>query len=157
MQKLHTNYIDKNNTYTSDTDNSHSVGIRHARPREQTDGPADDIEKLESVIQGCDLWTLPKETAKVFKNAIERLWFTQGYRIGKAVLPQALVRSRLFELDNIKLQDAERKIRANTKPVRDSTAYIMTVIFNSISESDSDVLVDPYLNSLHTEPGGGSG
>ncbi len=154
---LQSNYIDKNNTDMRDTDKSLSVSTPRTRPRDNADGLADDIEKLDSVIEGCELWTFPKETAKVFENAIERLWFTQGYRIGKAVLPQQTVRSRLFGLDSIKLQDAERKIHSNTKPVKDSTAYVMAVVFNSISESDSDVLVDPYLNDLNRGTGGDSG
>jgi hypothetical protein len=59
------------------------------------------------------------------------------------------VRSHLHELNSIKLQTAEQKIARNTgKEIRNTTAYTMAVIFNSIWETESDVMNDPYLNSL---------
>lgn len=36
------------------------------------------------------------------------------------------------------------------REVKNSTAYTMAVIFNCISECESDLMVDPYLNSLLT-------
>ena len=36
--------------------------------------------------------------------------------------------------------------------VKNSTAYTMAVIFNTICETHSDLLVDPYLNSLGGPP-----
>ena len=33
-----------------------------------------------------------------------------------------------------------------------STAYTMATILNCIAESDSDLMVDPYLNSLRAPP-----
>ena len=32
--------------------------------------------------------------------------------------------------------------------VKNSTAYIMAVLFNCIAEGESDLMIDPYLNSL---------
>ena len=34
-----------------------------------------------------------------------------------------------------------------------STAYTMATIFNEICESESDLMVDPYLNSIGAPPG----
>ncbi|MCI8539825.1 MAG: hypothetical protein HFF18_14405, partial [Oscillospiraceae bacterium] len=92
-----------------------------------------------------------EETAKVFANAIERLFYSDSFRIGKAVLPQANVRSRLWDLDGTILQAAEGKLRQNQQNIRNSTAYTMAVIFNTICEAHSDVLVDPYLNGTGPE------
>ena len=36
--------------------------------------------------------------------------------------------------------------------MRNSTAYTMAVIFNTICETHSDVLVDPYLNGASGPP-----
>lgn len=94
-------------------------------------------------------------TAKVLANAIERLFYTQEYRIGKAVLPQANVRSRLWDLDGIILQSVVGKLKQNQRNIKNSTAYTMAVIFNAICESQSDLLLDPYLNSLGGSPCGG--
>jgi len=98
------------------------------------------------------------ETAKVFANAIERLFYSDSFRIGKAVLPQANVRSRLWDLDAVILQSVEGKLKSNQQDVRNSTAYTMAVIFNTICEAHSDLLVDPYLNqlALPSRPGGGA-
>jgi hypothetical protein len=165
MQNPQSSYIDKNNTYLSNTDKSLSVSKGRAGGNARTmyehtpvNGLTDDdTQELDSILDSCDLWVLAPETAKVFENAIERLWFSRSLKIGKAVLPQRKVRSHLHELDCIKLQEAERKICANTKPVRDSTAYVMAVIFNTIWESESDILVDPYLNSIRRVSSSGGG
>lgn len=111
-----------------------------------------DLLELDLILAQCDLQVFDPETAKVFENAIERLFFTENYHIGRACLPQAKVRSHLHELDAVKLQAAEQKLRQNTREVKNSTAYTMAVIFNTIWECESDLLVDPYLNELRCWP-----
>ena len=111
-------------------------------------------EQLAQILENCSLWVFDPETAKVFENAIERLFYTQEYRIGKAVLPQANVRSRLWDLDSTILQSVEGKLRQNQRNVKNSSAYTMAVIFNAICESQSDLLLDPYLNSIGGAPAG---
>ena len=39
-------------------------------------------------------------------------------------------------------------MKIEKKNVKNSTAYIMAVLFNCIAEGESDLLIDPYLNSL---------
>ena len=118
-------------------------------------GRADDEAELMDILNACELSLFPPETAKVFENAIERLFYSDSFRIGGAVLPQSRVRSRLHLLDEMILQDAERKLHANLdRPIRNSTAYTMATIFNCIAESESDLMVDPYLNSLRSPPEG---
>lgn len=47
------------------------------------------------------------------------------------------------------LREAERKLRENQEQnVKNSTVYTMAVLFNCIAESESDLMVDPYLNAL---------
>ena len=119
------------------------------------DGPAEDAELME-ILESCELETFSPETARVFENAIERLFYSDSFRIGNATLPKSRVRSRLQLLDAMILREAEGKLRANqSREVKNSTAYTMSVIFNCITESESDLLVDPYLNSI--APGGGEG
>lgn len=144
-------------TYYSQNEHSHieksqSVGL--ARARESPDRRTDDeLEELEEIIERCDLWTFERDTAKVFENAIERLFFSKSFQIGNCVLPQQKVRSHLHELDQIKLQTAEQKIARNTATeIRNTTAYSMAVIFNSIWETTSDIMNDPYLNSMRAPP-----
>ena len=118
-------------------------------------GQADDEAELMDILDACELSSFPPETARVFENAVERLFYSDSFRIGGAVLPQSRVRSRLHLLDGMILREAESKLRSNLdKPIRNSTAYTMATIFNCIAESESDLMVDPYLNSLRSPPGG---
>ena len=56
---------------------------------------------------------------------------------------------RALGLDGMILREAESKLRANQeRNVKNSTAYTMAVLFNCIAESESDLMVDPYLNAL---------
>ena len=61
---------------------------------------------------------------------------------------------RLWDLDSTILQSVEGKLRQNQRNVKNSTAYTMAVIFNAICESQSDLLLDPYLNSIGGAPAG---
>ena len=107
------------------------------------------------ILDACELSYFEPETARVFENAIERLFYSDSFRIGKAVLPQSRVRSRLHLLDGMILRTAESKLRANVdRQIKNSTAYTMATIFNCIAESESDLMVDPYLNSLRSPPDG---
>ena len=109
----------------------------------------DDETELTDILDACELSYFPPETANVFENAIERLYYSDSLRIGNATLPQSRVRRRLRCLDYMILQNAAGKLAANTeREVRNSTAYTMATIFNAISESESDLMVDPYLNSI---------
>ena len=120
------------------------------------DGPADDEKELTGILDACELSYFEPEVARVFENAIERLFYSDSLRIGQAVLPKSRVRSRLHRLNYFVLQEAEIKLHANRNmPVRDSTKYIMSTIYNCITETESDLLVDPYLNSLRSPPGKG--
>ena len=122
------------------------------------DGPTDDEKELTGILDACELSYFEPEVARVFENAIERLFYSDNLRIGQAVLPQSRVRSRLHRLNYFVLQEAEIKLHANRNvPVRDSTKYVMSTIYNCITETESDLLVDPYLNSLRSPPGKGRG
>ena len=122
------------------------------------DGPTDDEKELTGILDACELSYFKPEVARVFENAIERLFYSDNLRIGQAVLPQSRVRSRLHRLNYFVLQEAEIKLHANRNvPVRDSTKYVMSTIYNCITETESDLLVDPYLNSLRSPPGKGRG
>lgn len=125
----------------------------------QSVGPAgtnrqtDDEQELQEILDACEMDIFEPEVARVFENAIERLFYSDSFRIGNATLPQSRVRSRLHLLDWMILDAAKVKLRSNLeRPVKNSTAYTMVTIFNCIAESESDLLVDPYLNSIGRPP-----
>ena len=113
------------------------------------DGRADDEAELTDILDACELSYFSPELSKVFENAIERLFYSDSYRIGNATLPQSRVRAKLRLLNVDILLEVEGKLAGNLdRAVKNSTGYVMTTIFNHIAETDSDLLVDPYLNSL---------
>ena len=138
-------YTDRSDSDSSDNQVSHSVW--------QT-GPADEEKALMSILDACELSYFPPEIARSFENAIERLFYSDSFRIGNATLPRNRVRSKLHLLNSMVLREAENKLSANlSAPVRNSTSYIMSTIFNCITECESDLIVDPYLNALRAPPG----
>ena len=105
------------------------------------------------ILDACELFAFPAETARVFENAVERLFYSDSFHIGKAVLPKCRIRAKLKLLDGMILMDAERKLAANLgQDVKNSTAYVMATILNSVAEQESDLLVDPYLNQMRFSP-----
>ena len=146
-QELRPSYKDLSHTYPSHTEVSPSVPRR--------DGRADGEAELTGILDACELQYFSGETARVFENAIERLFYADSFRVGNATLPQSRVRARLKLLDYTVLQIAEAKLHANLdRPVKNSTAYAMSTIFNCVAESESDLMVDPYLNGLRQPSGG---
>ena len=128
--------------------------VSQSIPRAGDDGLTDaDEQELTEILDSCELDLFPDDTARVFEDAVERLFYSECFRVGKAILPQNRVRSRLHRLNEMILRDVEQKMAENTeRPIRNTTAYLMSLIFNSIAESESDLLVDPYLNRLRASP-----
>lgn len=121
----------------------------------QTDGEADE-GVLRRIFVQSGVNFLPEGQAGVMRQAIERLYYTQNLKIGDAAYPNAYIRRCLETLDYNILQDAIGKITGNTsRKVRNSSAYVVAVLFNSIMETGSDLLVDPYLNFLRQDAKGG--
>jgi len=147
-QKQRPSYIKSSHTYPSDTDVSQSVSAGGG------DRQADDEEELMGILDACELDCFPPEVARVFENAIERLFYLDHFRVGGATLPRSRVRAKLRLLDGMILRTAENKLRANLdRDVKNSTAYTMATIFNCIAESESDLMVDPELNRMSAPPG----
>ena len=118
-------------------------------------GRTDEENELAEILDACELCCFEPETARVFENAIERLYYSESFRVGNATIPRSRVRSKLHQLDGMVLRTAEDKLHANLdREVKNSTAYTMAVIFNCISECESDLMVDAYLNSLRSPPTG---
>ena len=137
-------YTDMSDPDSSDTRVSLSV---------QQEGQAGEEKELISILDACELSYFEPEMARIFESAIERLFYSDSFRIGNATLPKNRVRSKLYLLNGMILREAENKLRSNTTaPVRNSTSYVMSTVFNCITECDSDLVVDPYLNILRAPP-----
>ena len=113
-----------------------------------TDGDAG-TKVLRRILVQSGVSFLPEEQAAVMRQAVERLFYSQSLKIGDAVYPGAYIRQHLEKLDYTVLQAAVGKITGNTsRTIRNSSAYVVAVLFNTIMEAGSDLLADPYLNFL---------
>ena len=128
-QKQRPSYIKTSHTESSYTDVSQPVSASGAG------GQTDDEKELMGILDACELSCFSPEVARVFENAIERLFYLDHFRVGGATLPRSRVRAKL------------------DREVKNSTAYTMVTIFNCISESESDLMMDPELNRMSAPTG----
>ncbi len=125
--------------------------VRYIQTDEDVHRDAGELRRL-LVQSGVNF--LPEEDAEVMRHAIERLYYTKSLKLDDAVYPNEYIRQNLERLDYHILQDAIAKITSNLdRKVKNSSAYVVAVLFNSIMESGSDLMVDPYLNFLRQNRG----
>lgn len=147
----HSNKTYNTKIYKNQTDKSQSVRYSARGNPYHTDGQADGIYSLDDILENCQLDTFDQEERKILYDALERLFYSESLRIGNAVLPREKVRSRMYEIDAVTLQSALSKLHKNEKPIKNMTAYVMSTIFNCITEDCTLLHVDPYLNSLRRD------
>ena len=133
VPKPHTNKTNHIKTNINHTENSQSVIDR---------------QLFNKILEQCQLGCFDKDVRHMFYDAIERLFYCNELKIGSSTLPGANVRSRLCELEYSILETALMKIHRNKQEVRNSTGYVMSVIFNCLTEGITETHIDPYLNHL---------
>lgn len=139
QEVLEPHTIKTNNTKTdiNYTENSQSVTDR---------------QLFNKILMQCQLEHFDRDIRRIFYDAIERLFYCRELKIGTSVLPGENVRSRLCELDCTVLENALRKMHSNKRDTKNPTGYVMSVIFNCLTEEFTEVHLDPYLNHFR---GGG--
>lgn len=151
LQNPHPNKTYNNKTNNNQIYNSQSVGHNGKHIRDEcSDGQTDDIYSFDKIIKNCQLDIFDEEERIILYDALERMFYSKALKIGNAVIPQNKVRSRMYEIDATILQSAMANLHRNDKPVRNMTAYVMSTIFNCITEDYTLLHIDPYLNSIRT-------
>ena len=89
----------------------------------------------------CELEIYDDPVQAVLRDTIERLYYSKQVTVSGATFPQTKIRSYLECLNAEALTRAYDIIRSNTTPVKNVTAYLMSVVFNSIVEQYSELLV----------------
>lgn len=154
MPKSHTNKTYDIKTYNNHIENSQSVGRSSFRVYTDTseeiysDRQTDSRYSFDEILENCQLECFEEDERKVLYDALERMYYSDGLKLGNAKLPQDKVRSRMYEIDYTTLQSAIHNLHKNDKPINNITAYVMTTIFNCITEEYSILHIDPYLNSM---------
>lgn len=103
---------------------------------------------FNKILDRCQLEGFDDDIRRIFYDAIERLFYCRELKIGTSVLPGDNVRSRLCEIDYTVLENALRKLHNNKRETKNTTGYVMSVIFNCLTEEFTETHLDPYLNSF---------
>jgi hypothetical protein len=143
-----------NETDINKTDKNESVSGNEEDINGQTDNFSvsikTDIEILDSIVESCELQIFDDENLRlVFRHCLETMYFSEYLKVGSAKIPQSIVRSRMQSLNGAILAYALGKIKdctGNMGEIKNSTNYMISAIWNGISEYHSDVEVSPELN-----------
>ena len=146
MPKSHPSKINNKKTENSYIENSQSVsqsygnfsGISAAK---MTDGPTDDDERIQEILDRCELEIFSDSARQMLIQAVERLYYSESLKIGNARLPQAKVRSYLNLLDCETLMSTVESMKVNEERIINPMAYIMSTIINKICERESDLIL----------------
>ena len=151
MPEWHPNHTNINKTYNINTYNSQSVmapGVDKSGFSDMVGQTDEEINDFEKIIERCNLESFEQEERKILYDALERMYYTKEFKVGEAILPQRNVRSRMYQLDDSILRSAMFNLHGNDRQIKNITGYIMSTIFNCITEEYSLLHVDPFLNSL---------
>ncbi len=102
-----------------------------------------DIRSLEDIKQKCELYLFKESQRNIIENTLDFMFYSNNLKIGQAVLPQEIVRSRMQLLNASIIFYAFDKLN-NLKPdtqIYNSTNFMISCLYNAITEyySDSDL------------------
>lgn len=146
MPKSHPSKINNKKTENSYIENSQSVNQSYGNfsgigvPK-MTDGLTDDEEKIQEILDRCELHLFTDSVRQMLIQAVERLYYSESLKIGNARLPQAKVRSYLNLLDCETLMSTVESMKVNEDRIINPMAYIMSTIINTICEKESDLIL----------------
>jgi len=155
VPNLHTSKINSSNTDLSNTDHSQidSIKIENSQsinpPFQQngtagavlTDGQTDEEHILQYIFSKCELHIFVPNVQQMLKQAIERLFYSESFKVGDARLPKAKIRSYLWLLDADILNSVMESVKACESTVINPMAYLMSTIINAICEKESGFLI----------------
>ena len=86
---------------------------------------------------------------QMVENAIEMMYFSPQLKVGSAILPQSMVRSRLHLINGAKVCYALDKLGTNlgnTSSITNSTNYLMACLYNAITEYHLDAEIQSKMD-----------
>ncbi|NJD02368.1 MAG: hypothetical protein FIA99_07200 [Ruminiclostridium sp.] len=153
-QNFTPNETDIIETDKNETDNSQSVSKsgneQHRQTGAFTQSKNSELEELESIIQQCELHIFhDKNIRMMFQHALETMFLSEYIKVGTARFSQSMVRSRMYNLHGSIISYALDKMKTRTEniaEIKNSTNYIISTLWNCISEYHADTELDPGLN-----------
>ena len=142
MEKVQGNNTEYNNTNYNNTEISQTVNeLAEIKNRCE-------LELLEEVDE---LGNIDTRKRQMVENAIEMMYYSSEIKVDNAIIPQELVRKKLKQLNGAKLCYALDKLNQNlinTLNVTSSTKYLISCIYNAITEYYSDAEIQYKIDCL---------
>ena len=89
--------------------------------------------ELEEILERCELSIFREELRDMFAAAVERLYYSDSFRLGGANLPGPSIRRMLRSLTGDDLLSVAEAMRQNKSPVKNPAAYVMAMLLNQIT------------------------
>lgn len=98
-------------------------------------------ETLDTILGRCCLQLFSRPYRVMFSQAIVSLFFATELRVNKSRIPNGEVRRCMQNLNFNTLLAAQEKLEScKAQDIKNTSGYVQAVVFNSISEHDSDLI-----------------
>ena len=138
MPKQHS--IKNNNKKTENRYIENSQSVSHLAEEDFNDRQADG--QLKEILSGLELHIFKANIRTMLVRSMERLFYSEKLKIGNAVLPKQKIRSYLYGLNTDILISCIEQMKRNESNIINPTAYLMSLIINTICEQDSDLILN---------------
>lgn len=102
-----------------------------------------ETKNLEDIKQKCELYLFKESQRNIIENTLDLMFYSNNLKIGQAVLPQEIVRSRMQSLNASIIFYAFDKLNylEQDSQIHNSTNFMISCLYNAITEyySDSDL------------------
>lgn len=102
-----------------------------------------ETKNLEDIKQKCELYLFKENQRNIIENTLDLMFYSNNLKIGQAVLPQEIVRSRMQLLNASIIFYAFDKLKylKQDSKIHNSTNFMISCLYNAITEyySDSDL------------------
>jgi len=119
--------------------------IKHKKNNNNIDVSQSEREakNLEDIKQKCELYLFKESQKNIIENTLDLMFYSNNLKIGQAVLPQEIVRSRMQLLNASIIFYAFDKLNylKQDSQIHNSTNFMISCLYNAITEyySDSDL------------------
>ncbi len=102
-----------------------------------------ETKNLENIKQKCELYLFKESQRNIIENTLDLMFYSNNLKIGRAILPQEIVRSRMQLLNASIIFYAFDKLNYLKQDIKihNSTNFMISCLYNAITEyySDSDL------------------
>lgn len=117
--------------------------IKHKNNNIEVSQSEIETKNLEAIKQKCELYLFKESQRNIIENTLDLMFYSDNLKVGQAVLPQEIVRSRMQLLNASIIFYAFDKLN-NLKPdtqIYNRTNFMISCLYSAITEyySDSDL------------------